>query len=203
MSKFQLLNIIGVLTLLVILTWLVRDAIGTKKRDVLAVEMHDEIPQRMALKTAIFWFVVGLIVLLGSARLLVWGAVSIAQTMGISDLVIGLTIVAIGTSLPELAASITSTLRNEPDLAIGNIIGSNMFNLLAVLAIPGLISPTTLPDQVLTRDYSLMLGLTVALFVMAYNFLGDRRRINRVEGGLLLTVFIGYQCLLFYTVAAK
>jgi cation:H+ antiporter len=105
--------------------------------------------------------------------------------------------------LPELAASITSTLRNEPDLAIGNIIGSNMFNLLAVLAIPGLISPTTLPDQVLTRDYPLMLGLTVALFVMAYNFLGDRRRINRVEGGLLLTVFIGYQCLLFYTVAFK
>jgi cation:H+ antiporter len=123
--------------------------------------------------------------------------------MGISDLVIGLTIVAIGTSLPELAASITSTLRNEPDLAIGNIIGSNMFNLLAVLAIPGLISPTTLPDQVLTRDYPLMLGLTVALFVMAFNFIGDRRRINRVEGGLLLTVFIGYQCLLFYTVAAK
>ena len=188
-------------TLLVILTWLVRDAMGTKKRDVLAAEMYDEIPQRMELKTAIIWFVVGLIVLLGSARLLVWGAVSIAQTMGISDLVIGLTIVAIGTSLPELAASITSTLRNEPDLAIGNVIGSNMFNLLAVLAIPGLISPTALPDQVLTRDYPIMLGLTIALFVMAFRFRSDQRRINRVEGGLLLTAFIGYQCLLFYTVA--
>jgi len=170
---------------------------------VLATEMYDEIPQRMDLKTALFWFAIGLIVLLGSARLLVWGAVSIAQTMGISDLVIGLTIVAIGTSLPELAASITSTLRNEPDLAIGNIIGSNMFNLLAVLAIPGLISPTALPGQVLTRDYPLMLGLTIALFVMAYSFRSDRRKINRVEGGLLLTTFLCYQCLLFYTVAVK
>ena len=190
-------------TLFTILTWLVRDAIGTKKRDVLAAEMYDEIPQRMDLKTAIFWFVIGLVVLLVSARLLVWGAVSIAHSMGISDLVIGLTIVAIGTSLPELAASITSTLRNEPDLAIGNIIGSNMFNLLAVLAIPGLISPTTLPDQVLTRDYPIMLGLTITLFIMAFNFRGDRRRINRVEGGLLLAAFLCYQCLLFYTVAVK
>jgi len=188
-------------TLLTILTWLVRDAIGSKKRDVLAAEMYDEVPQRMALKTALFWFAVGLIVLLASARLLVWGAVAIAQTMGISDLVIGLTIVAIGTSLPELAASITSTLRNEPDLAIGNVIGSNMFNLLAVLAIPGLISPTALPAQVLTRDYPVMLGLTVALFVMAFHFSNDRRRINRVEGGLLLTAFLGYQGLLFYTAA--
>jgi cation:H+ antiporter len=188
-------------TLLTILTWLVRDAIGSKKRDVLAAEMYDEVPQRMALKAALFWFAVGLIVLLASARLLVWGAVAIAQTMGISDLVIGLTIVAIGTSLPELAASITSTLRNEPDLAIGNVIGSNMFNLLAVLAIPGLISPTALPAQVLTRDYPVMLGLTVALFVMAFHFRNDRRRINRVEGGLLLTAFLGYQGLLFYTAA--
>jgi cation:H+ antiporter len=188
-------------TLLAILTWLVRDAIGSKKRDVLATEMYDEVPQRMALKTALFWFTVGLIVLLASARLLVWGAVAIAQTMGVSDLVIGLTIVAIGTSLPELAASITSTLRNEPDLAIGNVIGSNMFNLLAVLAIPGLISPTTLPAQVLTRDYPVMLGLTVALFVMAFHFRSDRRRINRLEGGLLLTAFLGYQGLLFYTAA--
>jgi cation:H+ antiporter len=188
-------------TLLTILTWLVRDAIGSKKRDVLAAEMYDEVPQRMALKAALFWFAVGLIVLLASARLLVWGAVAIAQTMGISDLVIGMSIVAIGTSLPELAASITSTLRNEPDLAIGNVIGSNMFNLLAVLAIPGLISPTALPAQVLTRDYPVMLGLTVALFVMAFHFRNDRRRINRVEGGLLLTAFLGYQGLLFYTAA--
>jgi len=123
--------------------------------------------------------------------------------MGVSDLVIGLTIVAIGTSLPELAASIASTLRNEPDLAIGNIIGSNMFNLLAVLAIPGLISPTALPDHVLSRDYPVMLGLTLTLFIMAFHFRGDRRRINRVEGGLLFTAFLGYQCLLFYSEAGK
>ncbi len=186
-------------TLLTILTWLVRDAIGAKKRDVLASEICDEIPRRMDLKTAIFWFVAGLIVLLASAKLLVWGAVSIAHTMGVSDLVIGLTIVAIGTSLPELAASITSTLRNEPDLAIGNVIGSNLFNLLAVLAIPSLISPTTLPAQVLARDYPVMLGLTIVLFIMAFHFRSDRRKINRLEGAILLTAFLGYQFLLFYT----
>ena len=186
-------------TLFAILTWLVRDAISTKKNDVMATEMYSEVPQRMELKAALFWFSVGLIVLLASARLLVWGAVSIAETMGVSDLVIGLTIVAIGTSLPELAASITSTLRNEPDLAIGNIIGSNVFNLLAVLAIPGIISPTALPAMVLSRDYPLMLGLTIALFVMAFSFRSGRRRINRLEGGLLLSVFLAYQFLLFYT----
>lgn len=183
--------------LFAILYWLVRDALGSKQRDTIAVGIENEIPATMSRADAIKWFLVGLVVLLISARLLVWGAVNVAQNFGVSDLVIGLTIVAIGTSLPELAASIASARKGEPDLALGNVIGSNLFNLLAVLAIPALLSPSRLPEDVLTRDFPLMLGLTVALLLMAYRFRSRDRRINRIEGGVLLSVFVGYQWLLF------
>jgi cation:H+ antiporter len=131
-----------------------------------------------------------------SSKILVWGAVNIATVFGISDLVIGLTIVALGTSLPELAASITSALKKEHDIAIGNIIGSNMYNLLAVLAIPGLIAPGPFDPLVLSRDMPMMLGLTLALFVMGYGF-GGQGKINRLEGTLLVMAFLGYQAMLF------
>ena len=189
--------------LFAILFWLVRDALNTKQCDIMAVEMADEIPGAMQRADAIKWFLIGLVVLLVSARMLVWGAVNVAQGFGVSDLVIGLTIVAIGTSLPELAASIASARKGEPDLAIGNVIGSNLFNLLAVMAIPGLLSPSRLPDEVLTRDFPLMLGLTVALLLMAYRFRSGDRRINRIEGGVLLLVFLGYQWLLFTSTVAS
>jgi cation:H+ antiporter len=161
-------------------------------------EFDKEIP-RVSTGKALFWFTLGLILLLGSSRLLVWGAVNIAETMGISDLIIGLTIVAIGTSLPELAASVISALRNEPDIAIGNVIGSNMFNLLAVLGLPGLIHPTVLEPEILSRDYSYMIGLSIALFVMAYGFRGQGR-VNRVEGLLLLIAYFVYLGLLYHSV---
>jgi len=128
----------------------------------------------------------------------VWGAVGIAEAFGVSDLVIGLTIVALGTSLPELAASVASALKNEPDIAIGNVIGSNMFNLLAVLGIPGIIRPDAVDAAVLSRDMPVMVGLTVALLAMAWGFRGEGR-INRFEGALLLTCYIGYQSLLYFT----
>jgi arabinose-5-phosphate isomerase len=128
----------------------------------------------------------------------VWGAVEIAQALGVSDLIIGLTIVALGTSLPELAASVVSALKGEPDIAIGNVIGSNLFNLLAVLGIPGLISPLLIDSAVLTRDYPVMIGLTVAFFLMAYGIRGPGR-INRLEGGLLLACYVGYQTLLYFS----
>jgi len=121
--------------------------------------------------------------------------------MGISDLIIGLTIVAIGTSLPELAASVMSALRNEPDIAIGNVIGSNMFNLLAVLGLPGVIHPTLLEPEILTRDYTYMIGLSIALFVMAYGFRGHGR-INRIEGLLLLIAYFVYLGLLYHSVTS-
>jgi cation:H+ antiporter len=128
----------------------------------------------------------------------VWGAVSVAQLLGVSDLIIGLTIVALGTSLPELAASLAGALKNEHDIAIGNVIGSNMFNLLAVLGLPGIIHPGPVEDAVLTRDFPVMAVFTVALLIMAYGF-RTWGRINRLEGGLLLGSYLAYQTLLYFT----
>ena len=126
---------------------------------------------------------------------MVRGAVYIAEYYGMSDLVIGLTIVAIGTSLPELAASITSIIKKEADIAIGNIIGSNMFNILAVLGIPTLINPGYFAGDVLSRDYPTMLGLTLLLGAMI--FISSKGKLVRVEGAILLSCFIAYQYVLF------
>ena len=115
-----------------------------------------------------------------------------------SDLLIGLTIVAIGTGLPELAASIASTVRGEPDIAIGNVIGSNMFNLSPVLALPGLISPGKFRAEALQRDFPVMLALSIALVLMAYGFRGTRC-IGRWQGGSLLLMFCAYQSYLYYS----
>jgi cation:H+ antiporter len=122
--------------------------------------------------------------------------VNIAQSFGVSDLIIGLTIVALGTSLPELAAGITSAIKNEHDIAIGNIIGSNMYNLLAVLPMPGLIVPGRFSPEVMSRDMPVMIGLTLVMFMMSYGF-RKNGRINRIEGLLLFSAFIGYQGMLF------
>ncbi len=164
--------------------------------DPLETEMEAELPQPMATGRAMLLFVTGLALLLVSSRVLVWGAVNVATALGVSDLVIGLTIVALGTSLPELAASVMSVLKQEHDIAIGNVIGSNMYNLLAVLPVPGLLAPVTLAPEVLSRDLPVMIGFTLALFVMGYGF-GGQGRINRWEGLLLATAFVGYQAVLF------
>lgn len=146
----------------------------------------------MSRKAAWVWLVLGLVLLVASSRLLVWGAVDIAQAFGVSDLVIGLTIVAIGTSLPELASSIVAIRKNQHDLAIGNVIGSNLFNTLAVVGLAGVISPMSVASEVLSRDFLVMIGLTLSLFVLGYGFKGRVARINRVEGGLLLAVYLAY-----------
>ena len=166
--------------------------------DPMKEEFADEIPTNLSMGRAVFWIIVGGLFLLASSRLLVWGAVAIAESMGISDLVIGLTIVALGTSLPELAATLMSAIKNEHDIALGNVIGSNIFNLLAVLGLPGLISPGPIDTEVLSRDYPVMIGLTVALFVMAYGFRGPGR-INRIEGTILVLAFCAYQTLLYFS----
>jgi cation:H+ antiporter len=159
--------------------------------DPLSDEFETEIPSDLSTQKAIIWAIVGLLALVLSSKLLVWGAVDIARAFGISDLVIGLTIIAIGTSLPELAASVMSALKGEDDMAVGNIIGSNMFNLLAVLAFPGIIAPSMLAPEVMQRDFLVVLALTIALFFMAYGFRGPGR-INRLEGGILLLAFGAY-----------
>lgn len=166
------------------------------KNDPLAAEAETDIPDNVAMSTAIFWVVVGLILLPTSAHFLVDSAVVIAQYFGISDLVIGLTIIAIGTSLPELAACVAGVLKGEDDLALGNIIGSNIFNLLAVLAMPGLIAPGAIDISVANRDSLVMLGLSILLFVFCFNLRGSRR-INRFEAAIFLLIFIGYQYVLF------
>ena len=183
------------------LLWMTHIGIKEKSsHDPISEEFADEVPTNLSMSRASFWIVVGGLCLLGSSKLLVWGAVAIAHAMGVSDLIIGLTIVAMGTSLPELAASVMSALKNEHDIAIGNVIGSNIFNLLAVLGLPGLLNPGPFDAIVLTRDYPVMLGLTVLFFIMAYGFRGPGR-INRFEGALLVLAFAGYQTLLYFSEA--
>ena len=171
------------------------------KGDTLESEMDNElIEHAMPIKKAVFWLVLGLVLLIVSSRVLVWGAVSIAEALGVSDLIIGLTIVALGTSLPELAASIIAVKKGEHDIAIGNVVGSNMFNLLAVVGIAGVISPmTSLSADVLSRDWLVMMAMTLALLFMAYGF---RRagRINRLEGAGLLVAFCAYNIWLVFSV---
>ena len=159
-------------------------------------EACDEVPDNVPTKKAVFWLVVGMILLPVSSHFLVGSAVDIAKYFGLSDLVIGLTIIAIGTSLPELAASIAGVLKNEDDLALGNIVGSNIFNILAVLPLAGLINPSVIDASVANRDVIIMIGATLALIAMSLNFRGQRR-INRIEGGLLIVAFMIYQGYIF------
>ncbi|MHA7880620.1 MAG: calcium/sodium antiporter [Saccharospirillum sp.] len=161
--------------------------------DILGVEMGAGIEaQHLSLKQALFWLVLGLVVLIISSRVLVWGAVSVAQALGVSDLIIGLTVVAIGTSLPELASSIAAIRKQEHDLALGNIVGSGVFNTLAVVGIAAAIQPLQPDPEVLVRDWSLMLALTLGLLVMGMGWRGRQGRINRIEGGILLAVYLTY-----------
>lgn len=175
------------------LAWISMQA---EKNDPLHAETEDEIPSNVATSSAIIWVVVGLIMLPLSAHFMVDSAVVIARYLGMSDLVIGLTIIAIGTSLPELAASIAGVMKNEDDLALGNIIGSNIFNLLAVLAMPGLFAAGAIDPNAAGRDMYTMLGLTILLFAFSFSFRGGRS-ITRWEGMILLACYCFYQYSLF------
>lgn len=181
--------------------WMVTLGRRANRRDPLENEFEQEIPVGMSTTHALLWVVIGLALLLISSRALVWGAVNLAHAFGVSDLVIGLTVVAIGTSLPELAASVMSALKREPDIALGNVLGSNMFNMLAVIGFPALISPLRLDAALLERDMPIMIGLSIALFVMAYGFRGDGR-ITRWNGAILIAAYLGYLVLLYFTAAA-
>ena len=145
----------------------------------------------MPTKTAIIWLTVGMIILPVSSQFLVEGAITIARILDVSDVVIGLTIVALGTSLPEFATAVTAALRKEDDLAIGNIIGSNIFNLLGVLGIAAALRPVEVMPIILARDFPAMFLVTGALYLMASDFRGPGQ-IGRRAGGILLAMFIGY-----------
>jgi cation:H+ antiporter len=187
----RLEGVLLLVTLVLVLYWLVVLGSRSGASDPIALDYATEIPANMPMRSAVGWLVLGLVVLLTGANLLVWGAQNLAIAFGVSELVIGLTVVAIGTSLPELAVSILSALKGEHDMAIGNIIGSNLFNSLAVVGIAGIIHPAEFERELLTAHLPVMIGLTLALFLMTYNF-GNQSRIRRIEGFLLLVAFFSY-----------
>lgn len=194
LASYEGLILMGLFVfVLAMMAWL---SLQVDKEDPLVAETADEIPSNVSTTSALIWVGVGLVLLPLSAHFLVDSAVEIARYFGISDLVIGLTIIAFGTSLPELAASIAGVLKGEDDLALGNIIGSNIFNLLAVLGMPGLIAPGLLDPYVFNRDMWVMLGLTLLLFLFSFDLIG-KRIISRTNGALFLASFIGYQIWLF------
>lgn len=174
---------------------------GLKKEpDTLADTIDEAVPEPISMRRAVLYLIFGLLFLILSSRLLVWGAIEIAQFFGVSDLVIGLTIVAVGTSLPELASSILAAKKGEHDIAMGNVIGSNLFNSTAVVGVAGAISPFEIESLVLKRDMATMLILTVSLFIIGYGFRKNRQgRVNRFEGAALLSMYIAYTILLMRT----
>lgn len=178
--------------------WTVRQGMETKG-DAFGEEMGDEMcAQCMPLNRACFWLIAGLALLIASSRLLVWGAVEIAHGLGVSDLIIGLTVVALGTSLPELASSLIASRKGEHDIALGNVLGSNLFNTLAVVGIAGVIHPMDVEPGVISRDIPVMTALTLSLFLLGFRFKRPGR-INRYAGGALLACYIGYTAFLVKT----
>ncbi len=198
LSRWDAWLLLGVFALLIV--WSIRAARG-QSRDTLAVETASALRQgAQPLANALAWLVLGLLVLVISSRLLVWGAVAIAQTLGVSDTVIGLTVVAIGTSLPELASCLAAARKGEDDIALGNVLGSSLFNTLAVVGLAGAIAPMDIEPALLTRDLPVMAGLTVLLFLMGWGFNGPGR-IGRVSGGLLVLIYLAYTAWLLRTLA--
>lgn len=165
---------------------------GRKERwDTFSMELEHAIPEGKSMGRSVFWTVVGLAVLLVSSHVLVDGAVDIAQAFHVSELVIGLTIVAVGTSLPEAATALASARNNEPDIAIGNVLGSNTFNMFGVIGIAGTIQPSTVEADAVYRDWPVMIGVFVVFVLLAWGF----KRINRWHGVMFL---LGYAVYLAY-----
>jgi len=166
------------------------------------VAIGEDIPD-ITMGAAALWFIVGLAVLLASAEVTVWSAKTIAQSLGISELIIGLTVVAIGTSLPELAASVVSAMRGHHDIAIGNVFGSNLFNLMLVMPAAGIISPMMISPMVFNRDFASLAIMTLLLIAMVALALNKARRnglpavLSRYLGAILVAGYIGYYVVLW------
>lgn len=193
LGVYEGIGLLALLALLIFRLWVENRRGGGE--DFPELEELDEIPE-LTSGRALFWLLSGLVVLLLSAEVLVWAATTIAQAMGVSELIIGLTIIAVGTSLPELAATVGSALKGHTDIAIGNVVGSNILNILAVMSIPGLIHPVDFGGAVLWRDFGIMLAMTLLLLFFAY---GIRQNpvITRFEGIVLLAAWVGYNGLLY------
>lgn len=188
-SKDDAFSLLGLFVLLI--SWSVYHGMKGEK-DALADEYNEEINSNEGtVKTHVMWLIAGLLLLVASSRMLVWGAVEVATFFGVSDTIIGLTIIAIGTSLPELASSLMAVKKGEHDLAIGNVIGSNMFNTLAVVGIAGTIQPMAVASDFLYRDAMVMFASSVALFIFCIGIKGQGR-LNRLEGGAFVLAYAAY-----------
>lgn len=177
--------------LVIVMVWLVRIGTRSAANDPISRDFEAEIPTNVRMSMAVVWLVVGLGTLLIGAELLVSGAIGIATALGVSEVVIGILVVALGTSLPELAVSLASALKGEYGLAIGNIVGSNIFNLLAVIGVAATISPAALPPTVLSLHIFVMVAFTLVLFAMTYDY-DERSELSRLEGAALLIAFLAY-----------
>lgn len=184
-------GIILVISFIIMLTVMLR---GSKNLD----DIKEEIPEDDggSVGKSLIISLIGLAVLIGSSKLLVWGAIGIASALGVSDLVIGLTIVAVGTSLPELAASISSVRKGHHDIAIGNIVGSNMFNLATVLPLPALIAPGIIDQTTSGRDYFWVLGLTIVLAAMVFIF--SKAKNKSIPRWIAIPLLSSYALYLFF-----
>jgi len=177
----------GSILLILLLLFLYYVFNESKKDNNLENEVSEDINKDQSKAKTWLLLIISLVILVSSARLVVWGGTNLALAFGVSDLIIGLTVVALGTSLPELAVAISSALKKQHQMIIGNIIGSNLFNSLGVLAIPGLILPFQIPSEVMSRDYIYMLIFTLLILIFSLKL-----RINRFGGLILLTILASY-----------
>lgn len=184
--------LLGVFALL--MTWTIAGSL----RSASTVPVSDEAPSGMPIRTALLWLVAGLVLLVVSSQALIWGAVAIAKQFGVSELLIGLTIVAVGTSLPELASSVIAARKGEHEIALGNVLGSNLFNTLVVVGIAAVIQPMAITAEVLSRDVPVMSALTLSLFVLGFGF-RKSGSLGRIKGLALILCYLGYTLHLIYT----
>lgn len=183
-----------------IMGWTIWEGLKNSK-DALAKEIEVELKvNKTPLRKSYFMLIGGLVFLILSSRLLVYGAVGTAHALGVSDIIVGLTVVAVGTSLPELASSVIAARKGEPDIALGNVLGSNLFNSLAVVGISGVIHPISIEKEIFFRDIGVMTILTLSLFLFGYGF-KKQGKISRIEGSLLLTSYVAYTIYLISTVS--
>jgi len=177
--------------LLIVMVWLVRLGMRSSVSDSMTADYEAEIPRDMPMRTAIIWLIIGLAALLVGAHFMVDGALEVARALGVTELVIGILLVALFTSLPELAVSLVAALKGEYGLALGNIVGSNTFNSLAVIGIAAVIHPAALPPSVLSLHIFVLVAFTLVLFAMTYDYDG-KGHISRLEGIGLLVAFLAY-----------
>jgi cation:H+ antiporter len=189
LSRLDGLILLGALVFVIF--WLVKLGLRSSANDTISVEFEADIPRDVSTKRAVTWFIVGLVALLAGAELMVGGAIDIARFFGMSEVVIGIVLVAFATSIPELAVSLVSAHKGEYGLAIGNIVGSNFFNILAVVGAAAFIAPAALPPSVLSLHLFVMVAFTLVLFVMTYEY-GGTGTITRTEGAALLIAYIAY-----------